>query len=56
MSWGAPYIAGLAALAFQVDPDLHPKKIIDLLIATAVKTDAGPVVNPSAFIEKIRAK
>jgi subtilisin family serine protease len=56
MSWGAPYIAGLAALAYQVNPDIKPQEIIQLLIATVVKTDAGPIVNPDGFIERVRAK
>ncbi len=56
MSWGAPYLAGLAALAYQVNPDIQPKEIIQLLISTVVKTDAGPIVNPGDFIEKVRAK
>jgi serine protease AprX len=56
MSWGAPYIAGLAVLAFQVDPQILPKEIIRLLIETTVKTDSGPIVNPVGFIEKVSAK
>lgn len=56
MSWGAPYIAGLAALAYQINPDIKPKEIIQLLIATTVKTDAGPIVNPAGFIERVRDK
>lgn len=56
MSWGAPYIAGLAALAYQVNPDIQPKEIIRLLIATTVKTEAGPIVNPAGFIERVRGK
>ena len=56
MSWGAPYIAGLAALAFQVDQEIFPKEIIRPLIETAVKTDSGPIVNPAGFIEKVHAK
>ena len=55
MSWGAPYIAGLAALAYQVNQNIQPKEIIQLLIETVVKTDAGPIVNPGVFIEKVRA-
>jgi hypothetical protein len=54
MSWGAPYLAGLAALAFQVDPDIKPETIVDLWLQTAVKTDAGPVVNPTVFIEAVK--
>jgi hypothetical protein len=56
MSWGAPYIAGLAALAYQVNKDIQPKEIIQLLIETVVKTDAGPIANPGGFIDKVRAK
>jgi len=56
MSWGAPYIAGLAALAYQVNPDIQPKEIIQLFIETVVKTDAGPIINPGGFVEKVRAK
>ena len=56
MSWGAPYIAGLAALAYQVNPDIQPKEIIQILVETVVKTDAGPIVNPEGFIERVRTK
>lgn len=56
MSWGAPYIAGLAALAYQVDPDIMPQEIIRFLIDTAFKTGAGPIVNPVGFIERVRSK
>jgi subtilisin family serine protease len=56
MSWGAPYIAGLAALAYQVNPDIKPKEIIQLLIQTTFKTESGSIVNPTGFIEKVRAK
>ena len=54
MSWAAPYIAGLAALAFQVNPDLQPETILEQLVKTATHTKAGPVVNPRGFIESIR--
>ena len=54
MSWGAPYLAGLAALAFQVNPQIEPNKIVELWLKTAVHTDAGPVVNPVGFIEAVR--
>jgi len=56
MSWGAPYIAGLAVLAYQVNPDIQPEEIIQILIDTALKTEAGPVVDPRGFIEKIRSR
>lgn len=58
-NWAAPYLAGLAVLAYQVDPEIKPDEIVKLWIETAVKTDAGPVVNPPGFIDavqKMRAK
>jgi hypothetical protein len=54
MSWAAPYLAGLAVLAYQVDPEIKPDEIVKLWIETAVKTDAGPVVNPTGFIEAVQ--
>lgn len=56
MSWGAPYIAGLAALAYQVDPKIPPGEIIPLLVETATQTESASIVNPRAFITRIRGK
>ncbi len=55
-SWAAPYIAGLAALAFQVNPQITPEKIKELLIQTAVRTSAGPVINPAGFINRVKGE
>ncbi|OHB72956.1 MAG: hypothetical protein A2Z25_13370 [Planctomycetes bacterium RBG_16_55_9] len=54
MSWAAPYMAGLAALAYQVKPDIDPKTIVDLWLKTAMQTDVGPIINPVGFIEAVR--
>jgi len=54
MSWTVPYLAGLAALAYQVDPDLKPQAVPDLWTKTASRTAAGLVVNPTAFIAAVR--
>jgi len=56
LSWAVPYLAGLAALAYQVNPEIKPDEIVKLWIETAVKTDAGPVVNPPGFIEAVKIK
>jgi subtilisin family serine protease len=56
MSWTVPYLAGVAALAFQVDPDIKPQTIKDLWMKTARKTSAGLVLDPPAFIEAVKAK
>jgi hypothetical protein len=54
LSWAAPYIAGVAALGYQVNPDIKPAEIIRLLKETAARTGAGPVINPVAFIVKVQ--
>lgn len=54
MSWAVPYMAGLAALAYQVKPQIDPKTIVDLWLKTATQTDVGPIVNPVGFIEAVR--
>ncbi|NIO48974.1 MAG: hypothetical protein GTN73_06015 [Candidatus Aminicenantes bacterium] len=54
MSWGAPYIAGLAALAYQVKPEIKPKEILEYLVKSSVKTKAGPVVSPRGFINLVK--
>ncbi len=54
MSWAVPYLAGLAVLAYQVNPEIEPQKIVELWLKTASRTDAGPIVNPIGFIEAVR--
>jgi len=56
LSWGAPYLAGLAALAYQVDRSLEPDVIRSILIETATPTEVGPVVSPERFIQRVRAR
>lgn len=54
MSWGAPYIAGLAVLAYQVNPKIKPAEIIGSLVKSTIETEAGPVVNPQGFLNLVR--
>lgn len=54
MSWTVPWLAGLAALACQVNPDIEPAQIVELWKETAAPTDLGPVIDPPAFIEKVK--
>ena len=54
MSWATPYVAGLAVLAYQVNPEIEPNTIVTLLQKTAVKTNVGAVVQPMEFINAVR--
>ena len=56
MSWTVPYLAGLAALGWQIDPTLKPNEIVQLWLRTAAQAPAGPVVNPTAFIQAIKER
>jgi subtilisin family serine protease len=53
-SWAAPYIAGLAALAFQVNPKITPNKIKELMLNTATKTQEGLIIYPTKFIDSTK--
>ena len=54
MSWAAPYLAGLAAMAFQLDPAIDPDTIPKFLLDTATKTQVGSIVNSRGFIEAVK--
>ncbi|MCP4644339.1 MAG: hypothetical protein GY851_28105 [bacterium] len=64
-SWSIPYIAGLYALAVQVDPDVTPDRFWRLAMSTGrtvtVVRDGkehslGPIVDPVALVEALGAK
>jgi len=55
MSWSVPYLAGLYALAFQVDPHITKEAIADLVNKTAVVNKKGlRVIDPKGFIEAVQ--
>lgn len=60
-SWGAPYIAGVFALAKQVKPDVTYEQFYDIMQKTADKmnnydtgTYAGKLINPKGIIEYLQ--
>ncbi|MBI4913600.1 MAG: S8/S53 family peptidase [Acidobacteria bacterium] len=56
MSWGAPWLAGLAALGFQANPALTPAQIRTFLVQSATEMPYGRVVNPEAFMGLCRSE
>jgi len=50
LSWGAPYLAGVAALGLQVNPNLTPARIRAYLVRSATQMPYGDVINPEAFV------
>lgn len=54
-SWSIPYVAGVLALGFQVDPTLTNEEIVKLLFESAYVNEEGiRIINPPAFIEAIK--
>ena len=55
ISWTVPYLAGVLAMGWQINPELTNSQILDLVYASANDTD-GPagIINPKAFIEMVK--
>lgn len=55
LSWGAPYLAGVIALGYQVNPNLPQEEVYQYLRETGVpfNDNGGCIINPKAFIQKI---
>ncbi len=56
MSWSTPYLAGLAALAYQLDPNIDSATIIELWNQTTYPNEYGRLINPSGFIKAVRKR
>jgi hypothetical protein len=55
LSWSVPYLAGLFALALQVNPDLSQQKLVDLVNKNTSANKKGlRVINPREFIEAVK--
>lgn len=53
-SWAIPYVAGLSALAWQVNPELTFDQIMDKLVETKTTTAEGRyIIDPEKFINSI---
>ena len=56
MSWTVPYVAGLYALACQVNPDITPEVFWEQALNTGDvnKQNLGKIVNPEKLLESIK--
>lgn len=55
ISWTVPYLSGVLAMGWQVNPGLTSSQLLDLVYASAYTTaDNHKIVNPKAFIEMVR--
>lgn len=54
-SWSVPYLAGVLAMGWQVNPDLTNSQLLDMLYASAyVNNDKKLIIDPKAFIDQVR--
>ncbi len=54
LSWGAPYLAGVIALGLQANPNVEEEDIYKYLKETGTSFNGGYIINPKAFIQKIK--
>lgn len=55
LSWMVPYLSGVLALGWQINPKLTSSRLLDIVYASAYVTDNNQkVVNPKAFIEMVK--
>lgn len=55
MSWGIPYLTGVLAMGWQVNPDLSNEQIVKLLFDSAtVREDGGKIIDPVHFIQMVK--
>ena len=55
ISWTVPYLSGVLAMGWQINPTLTSSQLLDLMYASAYITDENhTVINPKAFIEMVR--
>jgi hypothetical protein len=54
MSWSVPYLAGMYALAAQVDPQITPERFLALALRTGRRFPYGIILDPTALIKAIQ--
>jgi serine protease AprX len=55
LSWTAPYLSGVLAMGWQVNPTQTSSQLLDLVYASAYVTDDNhAIINPQTFIEMVR--
>ncbi|MEA5078817.1 MAG: S8 family serine peptidase, partial [Anaerolineaceae bacterium] len=55
LSWTLPYVTGVLAMGWQVNPNLSKDQMVGLLFDSAYKNQEGvKIINPVAFITKVK--
>lgn len=55
LSWTVPYLTGVLAMGWQINPDLTNSQLLDLLYESAYATNGSAgIINPKAFIDLVK--
>ncbi len=55
LSWSVPFLTGVLAMGWQINPDLTGSQLLDILYASAYVTeDKMIIIDPKAFIDIVR--
>ncbi|MHC4757591.1 MAG: S8 family serine peptidase, partial [Planctomycetota bacterium] len=55
LSWAIPYCSGVLAMGWQVNPELSPEQMRELLCKSAfMKKNGAKIINPKKFIHLVR--
>jgi len=55
LSWAIPYVAGVLALGWQIQPDLDYNRMLELVFASAAtRPDGALIIDPLTFVEMVR--
>ena len=55
ISWTVPYLSGVLAMGWQINPELTGSELMDMVYASAYVADNNQkIINPKAFIEMVR--
>ncbi len=57
-SWTTPYVVGLMAIGWQINPDLSVKELEDMMFQTATDLSGaadGGLINPKGFVQAVKA-
>lgn len=55
LSWAVPYLAGVIAMGYQVNPNLESDDMYRYLRETGTPFNRGWIINPKKFIDKIKS-
>lgn len=55
LSWSVPFLTGVLAMGWQLNPNLTSSQLLDMMYASAYTTDGNiKIINPKAFIDMVR--